>query len=118
VRVEQLVGLTQALGWGAFAVAEFVAGRSLVLASHLTHESAYYSARHGGTSRTRLYFHQGLALALMYLLDSVDFDAPEPLGPGSYEALFRSGARFDTLESRSPLRGDDVCEVTVELAAE
>ncbi len=118
VRLEQLVGLTRALGWGAFDVQEFVPGRSLVLASHLTHESAYYAARHGGTSRSRLFFQQGLALALMYLLDSVDFDGDEPVGPGAYDALCRGGARFDTLESRSPLRGDDVCEVTVELAAE
>lgn len=118
VRLEQLVGLTRALGWGSYDVQEFVAGRSLVLASHLTHESAYYAARHGGTSRSRLYFQQGLALALMYLLDSVDFEAEEPIGPATYDALFRSGARFATLESRSPLRGDDVCEVAVELAAE
>lgn len=118
VRLEQLVGLTQALGWGAFAVEDFVPGRTLVLSSHLTHESAYYGARHGGTSRSRLFFQQGLALALMYLLDSVDFEASDPVGPGAYDALFRGGARFDTLESRSSLRGDDVCEVTVELAAE
>jgi hypothetical protein len=117
VRLEQLVGLAPALGWGAFDVPEFVPGRSLVLASHLTHESAYYAARHGGTSKTRLYFQQGLALALMYLLDS-EGGAEASVGPGAYEALFRGGARFDTLESRSPLRGDEVCEVTVELASE
>jgi hypothetical protein len=118
IRLEQLVGLARALGWGAFDVQEFIHGRSLVLASHLTHESAYYAARHGGTVRSRLFFQQGLALALMYLLDSVDFAAEDPIGPGAYDALFRSGARFDTLESRSSLRGDDVCEVTVELASE
>jgi hypothetical protein len=118
LRLEQLVGLTTALGWGAFQAKEFVPGRTLVLASPMTHESAYYSARHGGTPRSRLYFHQGLALALMYLLDGVDFAAPEPMRPGVYDGLFKSGARFDTLESRSPLRGDDVCEVTVELASE
>jgi hypothetical protein len=118
LRLEQLVGLTTALGWGSYHVKEFTPGRALVLASHITHESAYYSARHGGTPRSRLYFHQGLALGLMYLLDSVDFTATEPLRAGAYEALFRAGARFDTLESRSPLRGDEVCEVTVELSAE
>jgi hypothetical protein len=118
VRLEQLVGLTRALGWGAFDVQQLIPGRSLVLASHLTHESAYYAARHGGTPRSRLFFQQGLALALTYLLDTIDFDAEDPLGPGAYDALFRGGARFDTLESRSPLRGDDVCEVTVELASE
>jgi hypothetical protein len=118
VRLEQLVGLTRALGWGSFDVQEIVPGRSLVLVSNLTHESAYYAARHGGAARSRLFFQQGLALALMYLLDSVDFDAEQPVGPGSYDALFRGGARFAALESRSPQRGDDVCEVTVELAAD
>ena len=54
----------------------------------------------------------------MYLVDSVDFGAQEPIGPGTYDALFRAGARFEALESRSPQRGDDTCEVTVELAAE
>jgi len=118
VRLEQLVGLTRALGWGAFDVQEMVPGRTLVLSSTLTHESAYYAARYGSTSRSRLFFQQGLALALMYLLDSVDFDAREPIGPGTYDALFRAGVRFEALESRSPQRGDDTCEVTVELAAE
>jgi len=117
-RLEQLVGLTRALGWGAFDVQEIVPGRSLVLASNLTHESAYYAARHGSMSRSRLFFQQGLALALMYLVDSVDFEAREPVGPGTYDALFRSGVRFEALESRSPQRGDDTCEVTIELAAE
>jgi hypothetical protein len=117
-RLEQLVSLTTAFGWGAFDVHEFVPGRALVLASPLTHESAYYSARHGGTPRSRLFFQQGVALALMYLLDGVDFTAAEPLAPGVYNGLFRSGMRFDTLESRSVLRGDDVCEVTVELAGD
>jgi hypothetical protein len=54
----------------------------------------------------------------MYLLDTVGGDAEAAVGPGAYDALFRGGARFDTLESRSPLRGDEVCEVTVELASE
>jgi hypothetical protein len=118
VRIDQLAGLTRALGWGAFEVRDLVPGRALVLASKLTHESAYYAARHGGTSRSRLFFQQGLALALMYLLDSVDFEAKDPLGPDTYDALFKSGARFEAIETRSPQRGDDVCEVTVELAAE
>ncbi len=121
VRLEQLSGLTRALGWGAFDVQELVPRQALVLASHLTHESAYYAARHGGTSRSRLYFQQGLALALMYLLDSTELDGLEQVGPGAYDALFRGGhggPRFDALESRSTLRGDDVCEVTVELAGD
>lgn len=117
VRLEQLIGMTRALGWGAFDVEEHQPGRALVITSRLTHESAYYGARHGGTQKSRLFFQQGLALALMYLLEAVDFDAAEPIGAGTYDALFHAGARFDAMESKSPLRGDPVCEVAVELAS-
>jgi hypothetical protein len=115
VRLEQVVGLTRALGWGAFDVEDFSPGRTLVLTSHLTHESAYYSARHGGASQGRLFFQQGLGLALMYLVSRVDFTAELPIGPGTYGALFQDGARFEAHETRSPLRGDAVCEVVVEV---
>jgi hypothetical protein len=117
VRLEQLVGLTRALGWGVFDVDEILPGRSLGVNSHLTHQSAYYGARHGSTMKSRLFFQGGLALALMHLLDSVDFDAEKPISQAAYDALFRGGARFGALESQSPLRGDPVCEVTVELGA-
>jgi hypothetical protein len=114
VRLEQLVGLTRALGWGAFEVEAFAPGRALQLRSPLTHESAYYTARHGTAVRARLFFQQGLALALMHLLTSVDFEAEAPIGPKSYDALFRAGPRFEVHETRSILRGDAHNEVSVE----
>jgi hypothetical protein len=117
VRLEQLVGLARALGWGAFDVEEHTPGRALVLRSPMTHESAYYAARHGAAVRARLFFQQGLALALMHLLESVDFDGADPIGPDTYDALFRAGPRFEAHETRSPLRGDTYCEVSVGLAA-
>jgi hypothetical protein len=113
VRLEQLVGLARALGWGAFEVEDFTPGRVLVLKSPMTHESAYYAARHGSAMRARLFFQQGLALGLMHLSESVDFGAEEPIGPDTYEALFRAGPRYEVHETRSPLRGDDDCEVRV-----
>lgn len=113
-RLEQLLGIAQALGWGATYAASFVPGRALVLRSAATYESIYYALRHGTTVRTRLTFLQGLALAVMQLLHRVDFDDPEPLGPGAYEALFRSGTRFQVEETRSTVRGDGLCEVIVE----
>jgi hypothetical protein len=118
MRLEQLVGLARALGWGAFDVEDFTPGRVLVLKSPLTHESAYYAARHGSAMRARLFFQQGLALALMHLSESVDFDAEEPIGPETYEALFRAGPRYEVHETRSPLRGDDDCEVSVTVMME
>jgi hypothetical protein len=114
LRLEQLVGLTPALGWGAFEVEEFFPGRTLVLRTTMTPESAYYAARHGASSRGRLFSQQGLALALMRLVNDVDFDVEEPIGRGTYDALFKGGTRFEAVETRSPLRGDDLCEVAVE----
>ncbi len=117
-RLDTLIGLTRALGWGAFEATEFSPGEALVLAAKTTHESAYYAVSHGNTVRNRLFFQQGLALALMQLLHRVDFTEEEPIGKGVYDALFKSGTRFHVDETRSPLRGDRVCEVVVTALAE
>jgi len=118
VRLDQLIGLTAGLGWGAFYVDEFVPKRSLVLKSPVTHESAYYALRHGSTVRSRLFFQQGLALAIMQLLHRVDLSSPASITTDAYDALFKSGPRYVVEETRSPLRGDKVCEVTVEVVPE
>ncbi|AKT43818.1 hypothetical protein [Chondromyces crocatus] len=112
-RLDQLLGLCRALGWGALSATEIVPGRSLVLQCPITAEGAYYSIRHGATLRRRLLFLQGTALGLMQLLTRVDFMAAEPLRPDTYPGLFRSGPRLTVEETRSPLRGDPVCEVRV-----
>ena len=117
-RLDTLIGLTRALGWGAFQATEFEPGQTLVLAAKATHESAYYAVRHGTTVRNRLFFQQGLALALMQILHRVDFTAKEPIAKGVYDALFKSGTRFHVDETRSPLRGDRVCEVVATAMAE
>lgn len=113
-RLEQLLGLSRALGWGAFSAPELDPGRLLVLRAPITHESAYYTMRHGSAARSRLVFQQGTALALMQLLHRVDFAAETPIDAGTYAELFKSGTRFRVQETKSPLRGDDACEVRVE----
>lgn len=118
-RMELFLGLARALGWGAFEADEIAPGSGFVLRSPMTHESAYYAARHGGAVRARLFFQQGLALSLMALCELPDLDAP--LAPDAYDALFREGppslvARYEAHETRSPLRGDPVCEVSVSAA--
>jgi hypothetical protein len=117
-RFHTLVGLTRALGWGAFQPAELAPGRRLVLTARATHESAYYAVRHDATARSRLFFQQGLALALMQLLHRVDFSAEEPMARGVYDSLFKSGPRLHVEEARSPLRGDPVCEVVATVLPE
>jgi hypothetical protein len=114
--MELLLGLARALGWGAYEADEHTPGSGFVLRSPLTHESAYYAARHGSAVRARLFFQQGLAQALMYLCERADLDAPLP--PSTYDALFREGPRFEAHETRSLLRGDPVCEVSVSAALE
>jgi hypothetical protein len=113
-RLEQLLRLCRALGWGALSAGELVPGRSLVLRCPVTPEGVYYTIRHGATLRRRLLFLQGTALAIMQLLHRVDFDAARPIGPDTYAGLFRSGPRLAVEETRSPLRGDAVCEARVE----
>jgi hypothetical protein len=117
-RLDQLLGLSRALGWGAFSAPEFVPGRALVLRAPVTHETAYYAVRHGATSGNRLVFQQGTALAIMQLLHRVDFGAVRPINPGTYAELFKSGTRFRVEETRSPLQGGSFCEVRVEAVAD
>lgn len=118
VRLEQMLGLARALGWGSFSLGGFTPKRSLVLRSPMTHESAYYATRHGATVRGRLFFQQGLAIALMRLVHGVEFSKDAPMGPGAYQALVQGPTRFIVQETRSPLRGDPQCEVTVEADGE
>jgi hypothetical protein len=113
-KLEELLGMARALGWGSFFVSDFVPGRTLALRTPMTHESAYYATRHGTSPRRRLFFQQGLALALMQLVCRVDFTAEQPILPETYDALSKGGPRFYAEETRSPLRGDHLCEVVVE----
>lgn len=117
-RLQQILGLCRALGWGCFSAPELTPGRSLTLRSPTTPESAYHALRHGPTVRNRLAFQQGTALAIMQLLHRVDFAAERPIDAGTYPALFRDGTRFHVEETRSPLRGDSACEVRVEALAD
>lgn len=109
VLVEQLIGLAAALGWGLYTAEEHAPGRTLVLTSPITPESAYYSLRHGPTVRGRLFFQQGLALAIMRLA-AIDPRSDLP----AYDDMIARSAGMRVEETRSPLRGDPVCEVTVE----
>jgi hypothetical protein len=118
LRLQQVVGAARALGWGAFHADDFAPGRTLVLRAPMTHESVYYSVRHGSTVRSRLAFQQGVALAIMQILHRVDFAAERPVTRESYDELFRSGTRFHVQETKSPLRGDRTCEVIVEALAD
>lgn len=113
-RLEKLLAIARVLGWGRWYSIEFFPGQSLVVRSPSTMESIYYSTRHGASVRNRLFFQQGSVLAVMQLLHRIDFATKSPITPISYASLFKNGPRFHVEETRSPLRGDDVCEIVVE----
>lgn len=113
-RLADLVGISRALGWGAYYPTDYAPGKELTLAAGVTHESAYYAARHGGTVRHRLAAQQGIALAIMLLLDHIDFHQADPITAGTYADLMAGPPRHHVDETRSVLRGDSVCEVVVE----
>ena len=113
-RLADLMGVARALGWGGFYATDFEPRRSLSLSAAVTHESAWYAARHGSTIRHRLAAQQGIALAMAMLLDQVDFTRPDPITHGTYSDLMAGPPRYRVEETRSVLRGDAVCEVVVE----
>ncbi|MFO0588263.1 MAG: 4-vinyl reductase [Polyangiaceae bacterium] len=113
-RLADLVGFARAFGWGGFFCPDYVPGASLTLTATVTHESAYYAARHGSTIRHRLASQQGLAIALGLLVDHVDFTRDDPIGPSVYADLMAGPPRYRVEETRSVLRGDSVCEVVVD----
>jgi len=113
-RVADLVGFARAFGWGGFYVPDFAPGESLTLTAAVTHESAYYAARHGSTIRHRLAVQQGIALALAMLVDHVDFTHPDPVAPTTYADVMTGPQRYRVEETRSVLRGEALCEVVVE----
>ncbi len=118
-RLEKLLSIARVLGWGRWYSVEFFPGQSLVVRSPTTQESIYYGTRYGASVRNRLFFQQGAVLAVMQLLHRVDFAAQNPISPTSYAALFgASSSRFHVEETRSPLRGDDMCEIVVEALSE
>ncbi|MDI1480018.1 hypothetical protein [Polyangium sp. y55x31] len=118
-RLEKFLSIARVLGWGRWYSVEFFPGQSLVVRSPTTQESIYYGTRYGASVRNRLFFQQGAVLAVMQLLHRVDFAAPNPISAASYAALFGGGGgRFHVEETRSPLRGDDMCEIVVEALSE
>lgn len=117
-RLERLLAIARVLGWGRWYSIEFFPGQSLVVRSPATMESIYYATRYGASVRNRLFFQQGAVLAVMQLLHHVDFAGKAPISPTSYASLFKNGPRFHVEETRSPLRGDDVCEIVVEALSE
>ncbi|NUP11965.1 MAG: hypothetical protein HOW73_38455 [Polyangiaceae bacterium] len=111
-RVEQLVSIAGALGWGPLSVLEFSPGSRLVLGATITPEAVYYAARHGGTPQSRLPGLQGLGEALYLLANDVDWDEMA-IDTELYRRIALDGPDLAVEETRSILSGDRECEIVV-----
>ena len=118
-RLEQLLGHHARARLGRFYATDFVAGpEPRPRAAPLDPRERLLRVRHGATVRSRLFFQQGMALAIMQLLHRVDFTAAAPIGRTATTRSSRA-ARASTWRRRAPpLRGDDICEVIVEALAD
>jgi hypothetical protein len=110
-RAHRLAGLASGLGWGEYVVTEIVPGRRLVLSSPMPVEAVFHTVRHGGSPRAELPAVQGLATALALLTNEEGM----PATLDRYLELMQRGPLIHVEETRSVLRGDDECEVVVEL---
>ena len=96
VRLEQLVGLTRALGWGAFDVEEFVPGRSLVLAQPRDPRERLLRRPPRGHRAEPPLLPAGARARADAARERVDFDVEEPIGRGHLRRA---------LQGRDALRG-------------
>ncbi len=103
----------RALGFGNWAVKEFVADKRLVLVTPNSYESAHYLHRYGAAKQGNSYFIQGSALAIMVLLHKLDWKNPPQLSQKVYNDLFRGGLGWKVEEVQCLAMGHPVTEVVV-----
>ncbi len=119
-RAVRYSAIASALGWGSFAVAEFIPERRLVLKSPVTPEAVYYTTCHGGAPGVELPGLQGVAGAIALLtheasahVASRDHHVPRF---EEYPDVVRRGPDLRIEEARSIVRGDAECEIVVEMS--
>lgn len=105
--------IARALGFGHWAVAEFVPEQRLVLRCAGTYEAVHYLNHIGRSNQPRCYFLQGAAVAFMQLTHSYDWDERAPFTQELYDSLFRKGLTWQAQETKCMTMGDDYCEVVV-----
>lgn len=110
--LSRVVGVANAIGWGALTVGDHQPGKRLGLSTPMTPEAVFYAARHGGTPQPRLPALQGLAEAVFLLATRVEWQG-RGVDAQLYSELARSGPTLSVEELRSVLSGDRECEVVV-----
>ena len=106
--------IARGLGFGRWAVEDYVPGKRLVMCASSNYEAPFYLSRYGRSEKPRCYFFQGAALAIMVLAHRVNWgDRPE-LTQSLYDELFSgAGLGFEVSSSRCVTKGDDCTEVVV-----
>lgn len=112
--VVSCLAIARALGFGHWTLAELVPGERLVVRTPSTHESEYYRARHGLSSRPNEYFLQGAVLAIAHLAHLIDWQGRPTLSAERYESLFRGDALpWRARQTKCVAEGDELSEVVV-----
>jgi len=113
--VRGCTAIARGLGFGRWAITEFVPGKRLVLRSTSNYEASHWLARFGKSARPRCYFVQGAALAFMVLAQRVAWKDRPKLGQDYYDQLFRGkGLGFKVIPTQCITKGDAATEVVVE----
>ena len=105
--------IARGLGFGHWAVHEFLPGQRLVLRAPADYESPFYLARYGQSTKPRCYFLQGSALAMMVMAHSVPWSRRPELTPELYQSLFRGKLPWIMEQTHCPTRGDAFSEIVV-----
>ncbi len=108
------VAIARALGFGRWEIEDFVPGERLCIRTPLTYEHPWLLARGCDLGIPAAFFLQGAVLAIMQLIESVDWAARPKLDQGYYDALFRRGTPWKVDQSTCVSMGDPDCRVVVE----
>ena len=111
--VSGCLAIARALGFGHWTMAEFSAGKRLVLETSSSYEASYYATRYGVSDRPKEYFLQGAALAISQLAHRVDWESNPALTQPFYDSLFRGGVPCHVEQTQSLQCGAELSRVVV-----
>ncbi|HAA58623.1 MAG TPA: hypothetical protein DCE42_27925 [Myxococcales bacterium] len=116
--LEVLIGccaIGRALGFGHWCIEDFEPEKYFVLRTPSSYESNYHATRYPQAETGRCYLLQGGTLAQMQLAHRVKWKEKPDLTVEYYGELFRKGVPWKVQETKCISKGDDCCELVVDL---
>ncbi len=105
--------LSRGLGFGRWAIHEFVPEKQFVMRTSSCYETPFYLTRYGKSDKPRCYFLQGSALAMMVLAHRVRWAEKPKLTNDYYISLFRNKLPWKVKQTLCQTRGDSIVEIVV-----